>query len=117
MLYINSNGEIRLTRGDTAYIQVGIKLVNPDGTSEDYEMADGDKLYLSAKESINDTAYSFQKVITGTNIFHILPQDTEGLDFGAYVYDVQIITENGDVYTIIEPTVFELLSEVTIDEQ
>lgn len=50
MLYVNSDGTIRLTRGDTA---------------------------------------------------------------GKYLYDVELTTASGDVYTVIVPTTFEVLKEVT----
>lgn len=38
---------------------------------------------------------------------------THALEFGKYVYDVQIITEASDVYTVIGPCTFEILKEVT----
>lgn len=39
--------------------------------------------------------------------------DTNTLDFGKYKYDVQLTTESEEVYTIIEPSIFEILPEVT----
>lgn len=42
-----------------------------------------------------------------------LSADTHALEFGKYVYDVQIITEASDVYTVIGPCTFEILKEVT----
>lgn len=110
MLYVNDDNTIRLTRGDTARISVPI---TNDLTGSTYEMEDSDKLTLSIKKKETDAQPLVQKVLTGSNSFHILPSDTKDLQFGKYVYDVELTTEAGDVYTIIEPTTFEILKEVT----
>lgn len=110
MLYVTGN-TIKLTRGDTAYLTIPIK----NAIGEDYEMSAGDVLVLSMKKRVTDTEYSLQKVVTGDNVFHILPEDTDGLKFGTYVYDVQLTTEGKDVYTLIPVSSFELLQEVTCE--
>ena len=71
---------------------------------------------MSIKRSVRDKDPSVQKVVTGSSIFYIQPTDTNKLAFGKYLYDVQITTEAGDVYAVIGPTTFELLTEVTTDE-
>lgn len=108
MLYIEGT-TIRMTRGDTVYLTVPLTT-----TTEAYEMGSGDTLTLSVKKSERDTEYVFQKVLTGSNAFHIEPADTAALAFGKYKYDVQLNTSDGDVYTVIPPSVFELLVEVTV---
>ena len=107
MLYIEEN-TIRLTRGDTAYLE--IPLVTSDGI---YEMSPEDTLTFSVKKNTRETEYIFQKVITGVNTFRVEPNDTDELTFGKYVYDVQLNTPEGDVYTVIPPSTFEVLAEVT----
>lgn len=114
MLYIESNGAIKLTRGDTARLTVNIKQ-QPGG--ETYEIQPTDILTLSIRKKPTDAPIVVQKVITGFGTFHIEPSDTEGLEFGKYVYDVQIKNEFGDIYTVIVPTRFELLEEVTYDDE
>ena len=113
MLYIKDNGEIQLTRGDTAYIEVSIDNTLADGSTEPYEVAANDTLTLSVKSSTDDTVYRFQKTIVGSNLFHIEPEDTRNCEFGKYKYDVQLTKASGDVYTVIEPTYFRVLPEVT----
>ena len=49
------------------------------------------------------------------NSFKILPDDTKNLDYGVYKYDVQIITESNDVFTVIGPSDFVLLGEVNFN--
>lgn len=103
------NGAIHLTRGDTARLTVDV--VNLSG--EQYELKTSDVLTLTVKKTVYDTQPIFQKVLEGKNTFLINPSDTENMTFKKYVYDVQLTMANGDVYTIIEPHPFEILSEVT----
>ena len=110
MLYIESNNVIRLTRGDTAKLTVPIE---NDLDNSSYVMNEQDTLTFTIKKSVKDNENLVQKVVTGSNNFHIKPEDTDSLPFGKYVYDVQLTTAGGDVYTVIEPTSFEILSEVT----
>ena len=110
MLYVETDGTIRLTRGDTARLTV--PLTNETDGSP-YEMQEGDTLTLTVKKAVTDEEPSFQKVGLGTNKFHIEPKDTAQLPFGKYKYDVQLTTVYGDVYTVIEPTTFEIMQEVT----
>lgn len=112
MLNIDDNNIIRLTRGDTAYVTINITCVSSDGEVE-YELQPNDKLTLSVKRKVKDTEYVFSKDLVGANIFHIKPEDTNGVKFGSYIYDVQLTTTDGDIYTIIEPTTFEIKTEVT----
>lgn len=113
MLYIDGT-DIKLTRGDSAYLQIPIENRQPDGSSAEYQMAEGDKLTMTMRKGL-DAEICFQKTIVGANTFHILPTDTKGCEFGKYKYDVQLTTASGDVYTIIEPSCFQVLTEVTCD--
>lgn len=110
MLHVLDDGTIQLTRGDTAYLSMSI---SNDATGQPYEVRPHDILTLTVKKTVKDSEVRIQKMITGTNVFHILPTDTHTLDFGKYVYDVQITTEASDVYTVIGPCTFEVLKEVT----
>lgn len=110
MLYVNTDGSVSLTRGDTARISVTIK---NSITGQTYVMQSGDTLKFTVKKSVKDSTFAFQKVSTGTNSFRIDPTDTNTLSFGKYVYDVQLTTANSEVYTVIEPTRFVVLEEVS----
>lgn len=110
------NRDIYLTRGDSAALN--IKITNY-GCNQPYELSDGDEVFLTVKESYTLESFVFQKRITYTDlidgdiIFKILPNDTNSLDFKEYIYDVEIKTSVGDVYTIIPPSIFKIESEVT----
>lgn len=110
MLYVNTDGSISLTRGDTARLSVTIRNSLLD---DDYNMQPEDTLTLSVKKSVRNDELCFQKISHGVNTFRIDPADTKSLSFGKYVYDVQLTTTNNEVYTIIEPSKFVILEEVT----
>lgn len=110
MLSISDTGVIKLTRGDTA--RFSIVILNEISDSA-YSISDNDQLTLTVKKKVKDEDVLMQKTITGSTLFHIKPEDTSSLSFGKYVYDVQLTTSDGDVYTIVGPTTFELLAEVT----
>jgi hypothetical protein len=109
MFKVLNNGEIELTRGDSATLTVNIT----DGVGEPYTVRNEDTLTLSLKKDVKDPKPCVQKSINGNNVIHLEPKDTAGLDFGNYVYDVELLTAEGDVYTVIEKTVFKLREEVT----
>lgn len=112
MLYVDANNGIKLTRGDSAYLTVPIIKMPSE---EEYEIQETDVLTFSVRKKTVGYPILVQKILTGTNTFHIVPSDTENLEFGKYIYDVQIEQENGDVFTVITPSKFELLDEVTYD--
>lgn len=110
MLYVSSDSTIQLTRGDTARLSVSI--LN-DLTNSEYIIGEKDTLRLTVKKSVNDVTPVFQKVVKGSNQFYIEPSDTKDISFGRYLYDVELTTASEDVYTVIVPTTFEILKEVT----
>ena len=109
MLYISGN-TIKLTRGDTAYLTIPLKLKSDES---EYEMQPDDELVLSMKQYITDSVAVMRKEIVGKNVFHIEPSDTANLSFGKYKYDIQLNKANGDVFTVIDVSIFEILQEVT----
>ena len=110
MLYVNADGSIQLTRGDTARLSITIE---NDLTNDTYEITENDTIRLTVKRTVKDEEPLFQKVIKGSNQFSIDPEDTHNLQFGKYIYDVELTTDKGDVFTIIVPTTLEILREVT----
>lgn len=109
MLYIDDK-TIKLTRGDTA--RLAVPIINLANNGE-YTMESGDILYFTVKKTAKDSDFLFQKSVTGSNSIHIRPEDTADLSFGKYKYDVQLTTATGDVYTVIEPSTFEVMEEIT----
>ena len=110
MLVVGSNGNIQMTRGDSAEFIVSI--INKD-TDEEFEIKEGDKLTFSVKRSVKVEEYAFQKEVVGTDVIPIDPTDTANLEFTKYQYDVQLTTEAGKVFTVVGPATFEITAEVT----
>lgn len=109
MLYVDSKNVIRLTRGDTARFLVTVL----DGEGEEYTVQPDDVVRFTIKTSTLEPEAIVRKQIIGDANIYIAPEDTENLSYGKYVYDVEITTAIGDVYTVIEPTTFEIMPEVT----
>lgn len=99
---------IRLTRGDTGVFSLDIK--NAQGQSYDYSQ---DTVLFTVKPNVYAKDPLIQKqVVYGENIT-ISPADTENLPYGTYVYDIQLETAGGIVDTIITPSKFIVMEEVT----
>ena len=97
---------IYLTRGDSA--EFNINIIGADGNS--YELQEGDLVELTVKEDVYSSEVLIHKI--GTNVV-IEPSDTSEMGYGTYVYDVQVTLSDGTVDTIIPPSEFRVLSEVT----
>ena len=100
--------DIYLTRGDTGYLDLYIR--NPE-TRQAYELVEGDTLVFTMRRSKRHPIV-LQKELEG-NFLKIDPEDTETLEFGDYVYDIELTFANGDVDTVIPTSKFRLLDEVT----
>lgn len=111
MLKIDKDNKIELTRGDTAYLDINLTQSIKSGSEESYEIGEHDVIRFTARKNyVSEIA--LQKVLEGKSVIHILPEDTRALDFGDYVYDIEITLENGDVFTIVSSKL-KLGNEVT----
>lgn len=106
MFRVNGNNSIDMIRGDTVMLDI---TVTKAGGAE-YELTDDDELLFTVKKDTHTSEALIQK--QGAHIV-IEPADTESLEYGSYVYDVQLTTHDGIVDTIIPPTRFKILEEVT----
>lgn len=110
MLYVGNDGSIQLTRGDTARLVIDI---TNDLTGIDYTISPTDTLRFTVKRTTDDEEAYISKEVIGGSEFDILPEDTNKMSYGKYMYDVELTTAAGDVYTVIVPTSFKILKEVT----
>ena len=86
-----------MTRGDTLRANVNI---TRDG--EPYVPEEGDSIRFAVKRDYKDTALLILKNISiGTLVLKVDPEDTKPLDFGKYVYDIQMTFADGSVDTFI----------------
>lgn len=103
------NTTIYLTRGDT--FKAKITITNPDGTI--YTPQEGDQIRFAMKEDVNDEeCLIWRNIPIDTMILELDPGDTKELDYGTYVYDIQLTKANGDVDTFITASKLKLTYEV-----
>ena len=99
----NFCNDISFARGDTWPLKISVKYKS----TSDYVDFDFDDVYFTVKKNFTDTSYKFQKRLSDGSItadqeqigcFHvkIMPEDTDGLAFGQYVYDVEVVKKDGD---------------------
>lgn len=101
--------KITLTRGDTLKCQINLSY--SDGSP--YIPAKGDKCRFAMKKVYSDPNYIILKSIpTDTMILKLDPQDTKGLEFGTYTYDIEMTFDDGTVYTFVTPSPFVVDKEV-----
>ena len=100
---------IYLTRGDT--FKAHLTITNPDGSV--YTPIEGDSIRFALKESVDDKeCLIFREIPIDTMLLIIFPSDTKELEFGTYVYDIQLTKANGDVDTFITASKFKITAEV-----
>ena len=89
--------QIIMARGDIERKTIWLK--NKDGTA--YATVP-DEIYFTVKKNANEHDFLFQKkmsdgtiaqVDTGKYQFTIQPEDTDGLGFGTYDFDIEVVKE------------------------
>ncbi len=107
MFKVDDNN-ISIIRGDSGAFTISIA----DTNGSPVALTDGDVLTFTLRRTPRSPTIVLQKVIVNGEL-DIKPADTEGLAFGAYVYDVQLKRADGYTDTIIPPHEFCILEEVT----
>lgn len=108
MSVVIKGNKITLTRGDTLKVLVGIT-----NGGEPYVPEQGDFVRFALKKFVTDDEPILIKSIPiDTMILELIPADTKNLEFGRYVYDIELTTSEGDVDTFIGPETFDITEEV-----
>lgn len=109
MSYNVSGTTITLTRGDTFMAQISIA----DSKGEPYVPVEGDSVRFAMKSAYTDDAPLLLKDIPIDTLKLVLtPEDTKGLSFGTYVYDIQLTKATGEVDTFITKAKIKIMEEV-----
>ena len=107
MFKIHDDNTMELIRGDSA--DFTISLVDSE-TGDEYILQPGDTIVFTIKKNTKTDEVLVQK--QGPNVT-IAPEDTEGLKYGEYRYDVELTYASGFVDTVVPPTAFTIDEEVT----
>lgn len=106
---------ITMPRGDIRDVQFTVYASNGTVTELDFT-----EIYFTVKEKPSDTAALFQKTLTGGTIvkqsagvykFSIAAEDTDDLNIGRYVFDIELLVND----TVKQTTLgtLDLTAEVT----
>lgn len=115
-MYAVNGTTIRMTRGDTVIIQVGIQR-----NGDPYTPQEGDSVRFALKHATlnsKKTAYTDKNPLltkaipNDTLLLRLDPWDTKPFDFGDYAYDIQITFADGRIDTFIAEARLQLLPEV-----
>ena len=106
MATINGN-KIMMVRGDTAVITLALSV---NGTA--YTQKDNDTVVFSVKADYDDSAYALQKAIKN-NVLTLNHDDTQKLEVGSYVWDIQIKIGDTNQVSTIGPGKLVLTQDVT----
>ena len=91
--------KIYMTRGDTPTLDIQAIIIS---TNTAYSMAAGDTMYFRlAQEPLIETTLLEKTVTNGQLTF--TPSDTASLDFGTYVYSLELVTAGGYHETFVRP--------------
>lgn len=102
MSYSITGTTITLTRGDT--FEALVSATKKDGTP--YIPVEGDVIRFAMKENYDDARPLLVKEIPiDTMMLMLEPSDTADLNFGKYVYDIQLTKANGKVDTFLKAKV------------
>lgn len=108
---------ISLTRGDSFFTIVTME--RTDGSI--YTPVEGDTIRFALKRNVMNTAKNefadrtpliLKQIPIDTLMLQLDPEDTKGLNFGTYAYDIELTYANGVVDTFIADAKFVLTREV-----
>lgn len=99
---------IQHVRGDTGVIRV--ELETEDGTP--FPFREGDSATLTIKKKLQDEQPILQKT-TEDGLFIFQHEDTQGIPYGSYWYDIQVTLAEGQVMTAVGPAQYRLTPDVT----
>lgn len=106
-MYRVVNNNISIIRGDSATITLSVT----DANGDPYVILPTDSVTMMVRQTPNSEVV-MSKTFTDATL-SIAPADTSSLPCGNYVYDVQLVHEDGWTDTIIPVHQFIVLPEVT----
>lgn len=100
MLSIDKNQNIELTRGDTGLFTITLT----DQTGNTYTPQTGDTIRFAMSQSYGKEVLINKPIPINTLTLELEPSDTKSLNFGKYVYDIELTDYQGRVSTVIMGT-------------
>ena len=113
-LTVDSDYNISLVRGDTAYFDVPLVEVDDEGHETPYTPREGEILRFAMSTkfgSSREEVLILREIPIDTLVLKIFPEDTKPLAFGKYKYDIEFTDIMGNVTTVLEAN-FTVAKEV-----
>lgn len=104
-----SGTKITINRGDTAFLTITVR----DREGNPYELQENDSLWFAVKRKETDTDYAIAPKKLNGNVLEIMREDTIELEFGTYLYDIQLVNGKGYTSTVIQPSEFNIAVTIT----
>lgn len=92
MLKIDENNNILLTRGDSAELELTVK----DEDNNDYDYSNDVVKFGVKRSALDKTEPMLKKTFDENGKIYFAPEDTENMEFGDYLYDVEISHTEGE---------------------
>lgn len=108
--------EIILVRGDTLRLRLE-SIRTADGGV--YTLSDTDTVYIDLKKEDNSDTAVISKRITAADYSEeilpvvLYPDDTADIPLGNYIFDIRLVMDKDNVYTIVPMTRLKIVRNVT----
>ena len=113
-LTVDSDYNISLVRGDTAYFDVPLMEIDDEGHETPYTPQEGEVLRFAMSKKYGSTREEvliLKDIPVDTLVLKLEPEDTKSLAFGTYKYDIEFTDLFGNVTTVLEAN-FTVAKEV-----
>ena len=104
--------DVEITKGDSGYVEIALE----DLQAQKIELREQDIVSCQVRSEqgtllIEGTA---SKLEDGNLLWRIAPENTEGIEVGEYLWDMQVeIPDSGDVFTFVPTSNFVISAEQT----
>ena len=89
-------GVIKITRGDAVSLRVNLRNRT---TATEYTMQENDTLIMTVRKSAKSDV--LMQVRSSTEVLYISSNDSKKLTVGSCVYDIELKTASGEVFTVV----------------
>lgn len=105
-----SGTDLSMVRGDSETINFILKNIAGERILDDTDIIE----FAVRKKASSAERLIYKKVVpvNGRAVIDILPEDTSGLKFKDYVYDIQHTNAAGKVTTLVKCSTFSITEEV-----
>ena len=112
--YKRNAADLELIRGDS--LNLALTITNTNDNAEPFAFTEGDLATFTVRQNAKSRVLIKKeyKDLTGNVLeINVDPEETEELEAGIYVYDVEIRFKDGRVKTIIPPAEIKVIQDVT----